>query len=259
MTRKVILTTGSSRGIGLGVLEKHAKLGYAVVMSSSSGEEKAADALAELRTFGVPVDYVKCDISQSADRQAALDFVLKTHGRIDVLVNNAGVAPLTRLNILETTEESFDRLMDINLKGTFFMNQLFANAMISLKKQGLPDYSPRIINIGSISAYTASTNRGEYCISKAGIAMVTALFAAELGAHNIPVFEIRPGITKTDMTKAVEAKYDTFIFEDGGLPTPRWGLPEDIGEAAAALSGGAFDYSTGQVINVDGGFHIRRL
>ncbi len=259
MTQKVILVTGSSRGIGLGVLKKHAALGYAVVMSSSSGGEKAAEAMEELKAYGVPAAYVKCDISKSADRQAALDFVLGRHGRIDVLVNNAGVAPLARMNILETTEESFDRLMDINLKGTFFMNQLFANAMISLQQHGLPDYSPRIINIGSISAYTASTNRGEYCISKAGIAMVTALFAAELGGHGIPVFEIRPGITKTDMTRTVEGKYNKFIFEDDGIPTKRWGLPEDIGEAAAALSGGAFDYSTGQVINVDGGFHIRRL
>ncbi|NLA90925.1 MAG: SDR family oxidoreductase, partial [Synergistaceae bacterium] len=184
---------------------------------------------------------------------------LERYGRIDVLVNNAGVAPLVRMNILETTEESFDRLTGINLKGTFFMCQLFANAMIALKEKGLPDYSPRIINIGSLSAYTASTNRGEYCISKAGVAMVTALFAAELAAHNIPVFEIRPGMIKTDMTKAVEARYDKFILEDDGIPTKRWGLPEDIGRAAAALSGGAFDYSTGQVINVDGGFHIRRL
>lgn len=259
MTQKIVFVTGSSRGIGLGVLKKHAALGYGVVMSSSSGEEKAASALAELREFRVPVDYVKCDISKKEDREGALNFIMKRHGRIDLLVNNAGVAPSTRLNILETTEESFDRLMEINLKGTFFMSQLFANEMIRLKKQGLPDYSPRIINISSMSAYTASTSRGEYCVSKAGIAMVTALFAVELGAEDIPVFEIRPGIIKTDMTSTVTAKYDQFIFEDHGLVTERWGLPEDVGAAAAALSGGAFDYSTGQVINVDGGFHIRRL
>ncbi|NLK19833.1 MAG: 3-ketoacyl-ACP reductase [Synergistaceae bacterium] len=257
--RKVILVTGSSRGIGLGVLKKHGELGYSAVMSSSSGIERAAGALEELKALGVDASYVKCDVSRPEDRQAALDFVLGQYGRVDVLVNNAGVAPLKRMNILETTEDSFDRLMDINLKGTFFMCQLFANAMISLKEKGLPDYSPRIINIGSLSAYTASVNRGEYCISKAGIAMVTSLFAAELAGRGIPVFEIRPGIIKTDMTRTVEARYDKFIFEEDGVPAKRWGLPEDIGNAAAALSEGAFDYSPGQVINVDGGFHIRRL
>lgn len=259
MTQKIIFVTGSSRGIGLGILKKHAALGYGVIVSSSSGEERAGAALAELREFGVPVDYVQCDISKKEDREKALDFILKRHGRIDVLVNNGGVAPLTRLNILETTEESFDRLVNINLKGTFFMCQLFAGEMIRLKRKAPADYSPRIINVSSLSAYTASTNRGEYCISKAGIAMVTALFAAELGGENIPVFEIRPGIIKTDMTSAVTEKYDQLIFEDHGLVTERWGLPEDVGAAAAALSSGAFDYSTGQVINVDGGFHIRRL
>lgn len=259
MTRKVILVTGSTRGIGFGVLKKHAALGYAVVMSSSSGEEKAAHALAGLGKSGASVDYVKCDIADGVDRQAALDFVMERHGRVDVLVNNAGVAPLARRNILETTEESFDRLMDVNVKGTFFMNQLFANKMIALKKQNLPDYSPRIVNISSISAYTASVNRGEYCISKAGISMITSLFAAMLAEYGIPVFEIRPGIIKTDMTSTVEAKYDKFIYEEGGLPARRWGLPEDVAEAAAVLTSGALDYSPGQVINVDGGFHIRRL
>ena len=244
---KVAVVTGGTSGIGRATALALKDAGYTVYELSRRAE-------------GVEgLHHISADVTDQQAVNDAAAQIMEAEGRIDVLVNNAGVAPLTRLNILETTEESFDRLMDINLKGTFFMNQLFANAMIGLKKQGLPDYSPRIINIGSISAYTASTNRGEYCISKAGIAMVTALFAAELGAHNIPVFEIRPGITKTDMTKAVEAKYDKFIFEDGGLPTPRWGLPEDIGEAAAALSSGAFDYSTGQVINVDGGFHIRRL
>ena len=150
MVRKVILVTGSSRGIGLGVLKKHGELGYAAVMSSSSGMERAAGALEELRGRGIAADYVKCDVSKTEDRQAALDFILERYGRIDVLVNNAGVAPLARMNILETTEDSFDRLIDINLKGTFFMCQLFANAMISLREKGLADYSPRIINIGSL-------------------------------------------------------------------------------------------------------------
>ena len=259
MGKKTVFVTGSTRGIGFGIAKKFAVLGYSVVMSSSSGEEKAAAPLAELGGAGADVDYVKCSIGERADREAALDFVMERRGRIDVLVNNAGVAPLERRNILETSEESFDRVMDINLKGTFFMTQLFANKMIELKEKELPDYSPRIINIASISSTTASVNRGEYCISKAGISMVTSLFAVQLAEHFIPVFEIRPGIIKTDMTKGVQEKYDRFILEEGGLPTRRWGLPEDVAEAAAVLAGGALDYSTGQVINVDGGFSIRRL
>ena len=259
MAKKVAFVTGSSRGIGYGMLECLAKEGWTVVMSDVFEEEKVAESLAKLRATGADASYVPCDISKAASREAALAMLTERYGRVDLLVNNAGVAPNVRLNILETTEDSFDRLININLKGTFFMSQLFANKMIEWKSAGLEDYTPRIINQSSCSAYTSSTNRGEYCISKAGIAMVTLLFADMLAANNIPVFEIRPGIIKSDMTSTVEEKYNKFILEDGGLPTKRWGLPEDIGRAAVALASGAFDYSTGQVINVDGGFHIRRL
>jgi len=259
MSKKVAFVTGSSRGIGYGILECLAKDGWTVVMSDIFEDDRVAEPLAKLQGAGADASYVQCDISNAESRAKALDVLDKRYGRVDLLVNNAGVAPNVRLNILETTEESFDRLININLKGTFFMSQLFANKMIEWKNAGLADYTPRIINQSSCSAYTSSTNRGEYCISKAGIAMVTSLFADMLAENNIPVFEIRPGIIKSDMTSTVEEKYNKFIFENGGLPTKRWGLPEDIGRAAAALASGAFDYSTGQVINVDGGFHIRRL
>ena len=257
--QKVAFVTGSSRGIGYGITQKFAQNGYAVVMSSSSGEEKARENLDALRATGANVSYVRCDIASAASRAEALAHINERYGRLDVLVNNAGVAPLVRQNILEATEESFDRVVDTNLKGTFFMCQVFANAMIDWKKAGLEDYLPRIVNISSLSAYTSSTNRGEYCVAKAGIAMVTTLFADILAEPGIPVFEVRPGIIQTDMTSTVQAKYDAFILRDGGLPTARWGTPEDVAGVVHALSSGAFDYGTGQVINVDGGFHIRRL
>ena len=259
MAKKVAFVSGSSRGIGYGILQCLAKEGWSLVMSDVFEEEKVAEALSGLRAMGAEASYVRCDISSAESRQAALKVLDERYGRVDLLVNNAGVAPNVRLSILETTEESFDRLIGINLKGTFFMSQAFANQMIAWKNAGTEDYIPRIINISSCSAYTSSPNRGEYCISKAGIAMATLLFADMLAAYEIPVFEIRPGIIKTDMTSTVEEKYNKFIFEANGLPTKRWGFPEDIGRAAAALASGAFDYSTGQVINIDGGFHIQRL
>ncbi|GHS86218.1 3-ketoacyl-ACP reductase [Synergistales bacterium] len=256
---KTAFVTGSSRGIGYGILKKFAENGYRVIMSGSSGEERASGNLQALRDAGHDVFYVRCDISNHSDRRAAFGLISDKYGRIDVLVNNAGIAPAVRLNILETTEESFDRVLGTNLKGTFFMSQIFANGMIEWKKAASDDYRPRIVNISSMSAYTSSVNRGEYCIAKAGISMVTTLFADMLSFYGIPVFEVRPGIIQTDMTSAVQAKYDKFILEDGGLPTARWGKPEDVANAVFALSGGAFDYGTGQVVNVDGGFHIRRL
>ena len=259
MAKKVAFVSGSSRGIGLGILECLAKDGWTLVVSDVFEEEKVTESLDKLRALGAEASYVRCDISNAESREAALNTLDARYGRVDLLVNNAGVAPNVRKNILETTEESFDRLIGINLKGTFFMCQAFANKMLAWKAAGVEDYCPRIINISSCSAYTSSTNRGEYCISKAGIAMVTLLFADMLAQNEIPVFEIRPGIIKTDMTSTVEEKYNKYIFEDNGLPTHRWGFPSDIGRAAASLASGAFDYCTGQSINVDGGFHIRRL
>jgi NAD(P)-dependent dehydrogenase (short-subunit alcohol dehydrogenase family) len=202
--------------------------------------------------------YCKCDISKAEDRAALVKFALDSFGRIDLLVNNAGVACKVRLDVLETTEESFDRVVGINTKGTFFMCQAFANAMIECQARGLEDYTPRIVNIASNSSYTSSTSRGEYCISKAGVSMTTLLFADKLAEYGIPVFEVRPGIIKTPMTDVVSAKYDKLIAE-GLIPIARWGMPEDVANAVYVLSSGALGYTTGQSIAVDGGMHIRKL
>ena len=183
---------------------------------------------------------------------------MERYGRLDLHVNNAGVAPNVRLDILETTEESFDRLMRINLKGTFFMCQTVARAMIALQQKGIAGYHPRIVNIASMSSYTSSTNRGEYCISKAGISMVTKLFADKLAEYGIGVFEVRPGIIMTDMTKTVTEKYQKLI-DEGVTPIKRFGQPEDVANCVLAAASGLLDFATGQVLNADGGFHIRRL
>ena len=200
----------------------------------------------------------KCDISKAEDRVALASFVLEKYGRIDLLVNNAGVACKVRLDVLETTEESFDRVVGINTKGTFFMCQTFANVMIECQSRGLEDYCPRIVNIASNSSYTSSTSRGEYCISKAGVSMTTLLFADKLAEYGIPVFEVRPGIIKTPMTEVVSAKYDKLI-EEGITPIKRWGTPEDVANCVIAAASGLLDFGTGTVLNADGGFHIRRL
>ncbi len=246
---KTALVTGSSRGIGRGIADILCENGYTVVYSGT----KAA-APADLPPEG---DYFPCDISDGAARRAVIAHVLKAYGRLDVLVNNAGVAPLVRKDLLEMEEESFGRVMDINLKGTLFMCQLAANAMLAARTS-LADYTPRIINIGSISAYTSSTMRGEYCISKAGVGMVTKLFSDRLAAEGILVFEVRPGIIETDMTQAVHEKYQKLI--DGGLlPVPRFGKPDDVARMVLACCSGLLDYSAGQVLDADGGFALRRL
>jgi len=242
MNKKIAVVTGASRGIGHSIAGNLTQSGYEVVkVSTSSG--------------------TICDISNSADRQRLLDEVLSRYGRVDLLVNNAGVAPRERRDILETTEESFRRVLSINLEGTYFMCQLFANQMIKQYKSAIAceKYcSGRIINISSISSYTSSTNRGEYCISKAGVSMVTQLFADRLAEYGIGVFEIRPGIILTDMVEKVKDKYKGLI-EDGLTPIRRMGQPQDIADAVLAIESGQFDFATGQVFNIDGGFHIRRL
>jgi NAD(P)-dependent dehydrogenase (short-subunit alcohol dehydrogenase family) len=196
----------------------------------------------------------------AADRRKLIDFTRETFGRLDLLVNNAGVAPTVRADLLEAGEESFDRLMNINVKGPFFLTQLVAKWMIEQRAAGIlpAESTPKIVIISSISAYTASTNRGDYCIAKAALSMLTPLFATRLAEHGINVYEIRPGIIATDMTGPVKDKYDRLIA--GGLtPIPRWGTPEDIGRAVAAIAQDLLPFSTGEVINVDGGFHLRRL
>jgi NAD(P)-dependent dehydrogenase (short-subunit alcohol dehydrogenase family) len=239
--KKIAVVTGACRGIGLAIAQTLEREGFAVVYSDKF-------PLAEIK------DSVTCDISDPADRENLLKETLARHGRVDLLVNNAGVAPKQRLDLLETTAESYEFVMDINLKGTFFMCQLFANQMI---KQDNAEPC-KIINIASISSYTSSVNRGEYCISKAGVSMVTQLFADRLSEYGVGVYEIRPGIILTDMTKVVQEKYQHLI-DNGLTPIKRFGQPQDVADAAAAIAKGYFDFATGQVFNADGGFHMRRL
>ena len=251
--KKLAVITGARRGIGLGNAKALGDEGYRLLICATSDE--APETLEALSAY--EVEYMRCNIADAADRDRLLDRA-EAYGRIDVLVNNAGVAPKVRLDILETTEESFERLMDINLEGTFFMCQNAANRMIAMQNKGIEDYRPRIVNISSISAYTSSVSRGEYCISKAGIAMVTQLFADRLAEYGIPVFEVRPGIIRTDMTAAVTEKYEKLIAE-GLLPIARMGTPEDVAGCVVAACSGKLDYTTGQVLNADGGFALRRL
>ena len=254
ISNKLAVISGARRGIGLGIAKALAHEGYTLLLCASS--PTAEDALEALA--GYDVSYMQCDISDPIQRAALFDKV-REYGRLDVLVNNAGVAPTVRLDILETTPESFERLLRINTEGTFFMCQAGANLMREYKASGkIEGYSPRIVNISSISAYTSSTSRGEYCVSKAGISMVTKLFADRLAGEGIPVFEVRPGIIKTDMTAKVLAKYEALIA-DGLLPVPRMGEPEDVAKCVVAACSGLLDYSAGQVLNADGGFEIRRL
>ena len=256
----VALITGASRGIGRGIALELAKLGHDLVVNFSGNEaaarQTAADCLATAKEKGhsIRAEICQADISVSADRHKLIDFTRSTFGRLDLLVNNAGVAPSVRADILEAGEESFDRLININVKGPYFLTQLAANWMVEQATAS----RPKIITISSISAYTASTNRGDYCVAKAALSMLTPLFAARLAEHGINVYEIRPGIIATDMTGPVKEKYDKLIA-DGLTPIQRWGTPEDIGRAVAAIAQDLLPFSTGEVINVDGGFHLRRL
>ena len=247
---KTAFVTGSSRGIGRGIADLLREKGWTVIYSGTRKE----------RPENLPqeCDYFSCDISKAEDRQAAIRYLAERYGRIDLLVNNAGVAPLERRDLLEMTEESFDRVIGINLKGTLFMTQAAALEMLREKEAGIADWQPRIVIIGSMSAYTSSTSRGEYCVSKAGLGMVTRLFADRLAGEGIPVFEIRPGIIDTDMTRVVHEKYARLI-EDGLLPVKRFGKPQDVAKMALACAEGLLDYSAGQVLNADGGFALQRL
>ena len=255
--KKIAIVTGSRRGIGLATVKKLMSDGYTAVLCDVVEKEEVKDLLAELNRHG-EADYFRCDISVPEDREALMDAVVEKYGRIDALVNNAGVACKQRLDILETTVESVERLLRINLEGTFFMCQAGAKRMIAMKKAGLPDYNPHIVNIASMSSYTSSVSRGEYCMSKAGISMVTKLFADRLAEENISVFEVRPGIIMTDMTAVVKEKYEKLIAE-GVTPIRRLGQPEDVANCVSAACSGLLDFGTGTVLNADGGFHIQRL
>lgn len=259
MEKKVALVTGSRRGIGLAVARALAGEGYHVILSATAPAEACGGLTEQFLAAGWSADYLPCNIARREERENILEEIQTRYGRIDLLVNNAGVAPLERIDLLQTTEESFDRVLQINLKGTFFFCQSAARYMIRGKQRGIPGYQPRIINIGSISAYTSSTNRGEYCISKAGISMVTRLFADRLAEYGIPVFEVRPGIILTDMTAPAAEKYRHLVEDEGITPIRRLGKPEDVANCVLAAAGGLLDFATGQVIHADGGFHIRRL
>ncbi len=259
----VALITGASRGIGRGIALELAHAGFSLVLNYASHESAAREAKAQadacLADPEASTEIFGADIASAADRRDLLHFTRARFGRLDLLISNAGVAPRVRADLLEAGEESFDRLMAVNLKGPFFLIQAAARWMLEQKEQGtIPGYRPRIVLIGSISAYTASVNRGDYCISKAGLAMVTRLFAVRLAEADIPVFEIRPGVIASDMTAGVKEKYDRLIAE-GLSPIRRWGTPEDVGRAVAAVARDHFPFSTGEVINVDGGFHLHRL
>jgi NAD(P)-dependent dehydrogenase (short-subunit alcohol dehydrogenase family) len=254
----VALITGSSRGIGRGIALALAGAGRHDLVINYAGNEAAAQECAVLCREGGAgrVEIVQGDVSVAADRERMLAFTMAKYGRLDVLVNNAGVAPLERADLLETSEESFDRLVAINLKGPYFLTQAAAKRIRdSAPIAGLPR---AVVNITSVSAFTASVNRGDYCISKAGLAMMTKLYAARLAEYGIGVFEVQPGIIATDMTGPVKAKYDA-LFAEGLAPQNRWGTPEDVGACVAAVALGHFPYSTGQVFHVDGGYHLRVL
>lgn len=255
--KKVALVTGGSRGIGLGIARALAQAGFDLAINGVREESAVEEALSELRGMGADVIYCRGDVSLSESRQQIIDQIRSHFGRLNVLVNNAGVAPKERKDILEATEESFDYVLNTNLKSSYFLSQAAANWMIEQKNNN-PEFEGAIINVSSISATAVSVNRGEYCIAKAGMSMATQLFAARLGDYDIPVYEVRPGIIATDMTAKVTEKYDKLIAE-GLTVQRRWGLPEDVGKAVVALSAGSFPYSTGQVIMVDGGMNIPRL
>ena len=248
------MVTGSARGIGAAIAAQLAGEGLDLALLDVLDCAATAEAV---KQAGRDALAVKADVTSPADRAEALVAVEARFGRLDVLVNNAGVAPRERADILEATEDSYDRVMSINLKGPYFLTQAVANWMIR-QRQDRPDGWMCIVNISSMSAYTASPSRGEYCISKAGVSMATKLWAARLAEHGIGVYEIRPGIIATDMTAAVKGKYDQLIGE-GLTPIRRWGEPGDVAAAVAACARGDLRFSTGEVINVDGGFHLRTL
>ncbi|HNP20475.1 MAG TPA: 3-ketoacyl-ACP reductase [Panacibacter sp.] len=255
--KRVALITGGSRGIGFGIAMQLAANGFDLAINGTRNENEVTDAIKQLKDAGNDVIYCRGSVAIPADRDKIMNEVREHFGRLHVLVNNAGMAPKERKDILEATEASFDEVVSTNLKGAYFLTQKAANWMIGQKKAD-DAFNGCIINISSISATVASVNRGEYCISKAGLSMATQLFAVRLGEYNIPVYEVRPGVIRTDMTAGVKEKYDNLIA--GGLCVQqRWGEPGDVGKVVAALANGNFMYSTGQVIMVDGGMTIPRL
>lgn len=254
--KKSAIVTGGSRGIGLGIVRQLSKDGYSIVILDVNSKEQYAETFEQLTAEGVDYFYVKGSITEKNDRDLCIAETIKRYGSLDVLVNNAGIAPRERADLLEMSEESFDRLISVNTKGTMFMSQAAAKQMLS--QQYRDGRKGIIVNISSMSAEVSSISRGEYCVSKAGISMLTLLYADRLANEGIFVYEVRPGIIATDMTSGVKAKYDA-LFEQGICPIKRWGTPEDIANAVSVFCSGKLSYTTGQYIDVDGGFHIKRL
>ncbi|WP_182112216.1 MULTISPECIES: 3-ketoacyl-ACP reductase [unclassified Actinotalea] len=262
---RVALVTGGNRGIGLGITRALLAEGWRVSILAT--REEPADLLAELRDEAGDVDrirYVRGSVADPEDHARYVDDAVDAWGRLDLLVNNAGVAPEVRADLLDATPESFDRVLGINLRGPYFLTQTFANRVIALRGplEALPEPPAgpvaTVVNVSSVSATTVSTNRGEYCISKAGVAMATQLWAARLAPEGVVVHEVRPGVIATDMTAGVTERYDA-LFDGGLAPMARWGRPADVGQAVAMLASGRTPYSTGEVFHVDGGMHIPRL
>ncbi len=255
--RRVAAVTGGTRGIGLGIVKALAAEGWSVALSGRRPAAEIAPLLSELRSGGVEAEYFQGDLGTGEGRNAFLDGIRQTFGTLHLLVNNAGMAPRERRDLLEMTEASYDELMDVNLKGPTFLTQAAAVLLCESRRTD-PDWRGGIAFVTSVSAETASLNRGEYCLSKAGLAMTARLFALRLGPEGIPVWEIRPGLIQTDMTAGVKGRYDTLIA-DGLVPEGRWGRPEDIGKAVAALARGDLPYASGSVLHLDGGLHLPRL
>jgi 3-oxoacyl-[acyl-carrier protein] reductase len=253
---KTAIVTGGSRGIGFAISQQLSSDGYNIVIMGVSPEESHEDNLKILKDKGIEYTYIQGDISKTEDRQRCVDDAVAKYGAIDVLVNNAGVAPSVRADLLEMTEESFDRVVRINTKGTMFMTQTVAKQMLKQEIKGRKRGT--IVNISSCSAVVSSTSRGEYCISKAGVSMLTTLYADRLASEDIFVYEVRPGVISTNMTFGVKEKYDT-LLEQGVFPIKRWGMPEDIAQVVSAFCSDKFLYTTGNYIDVDGGFHIQKL
>ncbi|MEW6304270.1 MAG: 3-ketoacyl-ACP reductase [Verrucomicrobiota bacterium] len=259
----VALITGASRGIGRGIALELAKVGYDLVINYAGNADGARHTAADCETAAkatgkeVRPEICQSDVGKDADRRKLIDFTRETFGRLDLLVNNAGITSIGRRDILEAREEDFDALMAINLKGPYFLSQLAANWMIEQVKADT-SLRPKIVIISSISGYAVSTNRGDYCMAKAALGMLTKLYATRLADHGINVFEVCPGVISSDMTAPVKEKYDK-LFAEGLAPIRRWGTPEDVGKAVTAIAQDYFPYSTGETINVDGGFHFRRL
>lgn len=254
--KKTAIVTGASRGIGYAIATRLGLDGCNVVLLATGAQERYQDALDQLTRKGIEWLYVQGSVNDPQSRARLVQKTVERFGRVDVLVNNAGVAPKERRDLLEMTEESYDRVMDINAKANLFLTQLVARQMISQE----PVFANKghIVNVGSCSAEVSSTSRGEYCVSKAAVSMMTTLFADRLAAEGIVVNEVRPGVIATDMTSTVTAKYDKLI-QDGAFPIARWGRPEDVADMVSLFCSDRVLYTTGNHVDVDGGFHIKRL